>query len=345
MFPCSCSSLQNHDNDNQFCVSNLLPIHLNNIENLKKDLQEKLREKQKKYAKQMKRNPIPKSSTATKNQIDKINDFLSKQTPTPFVLRPKFKNKICIGFHHQPGPGQVQQMKNKIRETIGRDNWQFTDGRATGENHVLHLRQRFGLQVSDEQIAAQFGRHTVEVMKSNYINQKKETNALEAYNLIRETYDAMPFDENAEIDPFISQRKNLQKLKNSNIMIKDKRKSLEILSQVISHPPPHPLHQYQQQPSPLESINQNIQHNSTIEKSSNNKENEEGILTQNFNALKNHSQQSLSQDKISNFNLMGLLFKQQIHYQKEEDEAWERRQKRREENNRAFQKMMLNEFK
>jgi hypothetical protein len=128
-------------------------------------------------------------------------------------------------------------------------------------------------------------------------------------------------------------------------MIKDKRKSLEILSQVISHPPPHPLHQYQQQPSPLEAINQNIQENFTTKNSPNSKENEEGILTQNFNALKNNSQQSLFHDKISHFNLMGLLFKQQIHYQKKEDAAWKRRQKRSEENNRRFQKMMLNQFK
>jgi hypothetical protein len=38
-------------------------------------------------------------------------------------------------------------MKNRIRETINREDFQFMDGRATGENHVMKLKDRFGLKV------------------------------------------------------------------------------------------------------------------------------------------------------------------------------------------------------
>ena len=38
---------------------------------------------------------------------------------------------------------------------------------------------------------------------------------------------------------------------------------------------------------------------------------------------------------------MGLLFKHHLHAQKEEDIEFERRQRRREENNQRFQEMLL----
>ena len=50
-------------------------------------------------------------------------------------------------------------------------------------------------------------------------------------------------------------------------------------------------------------------------------------------------------ENISQFDLMGMLFKHQMHAQKEEDLEWDKRQKRREENNRRFQELMLNNFK
>ena len=112
------------------------------------------------------------------------------------------------------------------------------------------------------------------------------------------------------------------KLKNSNLKIKDKRKSLEILSKVINHPSSSPFMEIQNNthtevicvnPSPFVQIQNNI-HPEDI---STNKENN-GILTQKFNALKKNPQ-SLCPTKISDFNLMGLLFKQQIHFQKQED--------------------------
>ena len=88
----------------------------------------------------------------------------------------------------------------------GKSNWTFMDGRATGENHVMNLKEKFGLQVSTEEIAGQFGRHSKQVIESNYLNKKKSTNAIEAYNVIREIYDTTGFDENEKIDPFIKQK-------------------------------------------------------------------------------------------------------------------------------------------
>ena len=63
------------------------------------------------------------------------------------------------------------------------------------------------------EIAAQFGRHSVDVMKKNYLQTQQKTNALDAFNFIREVYDANPFDEKENFDPFLLQKQNLQILK------------------------------------------------------------------------------------------------------------------------------------
>ena len=116
---------------------------------------------------------------------------------------------------------------------IGRDTFVFGDGRRSGENHVMNLKNKFGMNVSAEQVAGQFGRHTVEVMKENYLQKKKNTEAIEAYNLIRETYDVLEFDENEEVDAFAHQKKVLNSFKANKKFLKDKRPSLELLSQVM----------------------------------------------------------------------------------------------------------------
>jgi len=59
----------------------------------------------------------------------------------------------------------------------------------------------------------------------------------------------------------------------------------------------------------------------------------------------NNFQIQENKTNITNFDVMGLLMKQHIYCQNQEDEAWERRQKRREENNRHFQELILKNFK
>ena len=90
----------------------------------------------------------------------------------------------------------------------------------------IHKKDKFGLQVSKD-IAGQFGRHSVKVMETSYLQKQKNTNAIDAYNLIREAYDLTGFDENQEFDPFNHQRQVLQKIKNQP-PIQQKRQSLEI---------------------------------------------------------------------------------------------------------------------
>ena len=68
-----------------------------------------------------------------------------------------------------------------------------------------------------------------------------------------------------------------------------------------------------------------------------------GPLTQKFTSLQKVA--NTSDNKINNYDVMGFLFKQQMKYQSEQDIAFERREKRKEENQRKFQQMILNNFK
>lgn len=67
-------------------------------------------------------------------------------------------------------------------------------------------------------------------------------------------------------------------------------------------------------------------------------------LTQKFNQVQKQSL-TLRQKNISQFDVMGFLFKQQMKYEQDQDELFERRQKRKTENQRRFQEMILQNFK
>jgi len=166
------------------------------------------------------------------------------------------------------------------------------------------------------------------------------------------TYDAVPFDETCEFDPFLQQKENLQIIKQKDFEIKNKRKCMEILTQVITQPSQIHTSNFQNKTN-LEKENINQQQNSENKEKQQNLENKEntnniGPLTQTFQSLTNstHPTHVISKkENISQFDLMGMLFKHQMHAQKEEDLEWDKRQKRREENNRRFQELMLNNFK
>lgn len=57
----------------------------------------------------MQRNTIPKSSEATKTTINNINNCISEETPTPFILRPKFKKNYVLVFTINLDPGKFSK--------------------------------------------------------------------------------------------------------------------------------------------------------------------------------------------------------------------------------------------
>ena len=54
---------------------------------------------------------------------------------------------------------------------------------------------------------------------------------------------------------------------------------------------------------------------------------------------------SKSQNLLNDFDVMGFIFKQQMKFQTEQDVAFERQQRRKAENQRRFQEMILKNFK
>jgi len=54
---------------------------------------------------------------------------------------------------------------------------------------------------------------------------------------------------------------------------------------------------------------------------------------------------SKSQNLLNDFDVMGFIFKQQMKFQTEQDVAFERQQRRKDENQRRFQEMILKNFK
>ena len=227
----------------------------------------------------------------------------------------------------------------------------------------LHIYKKFlCLKVSEEEVAQQFGRHSVGVMKKSYLNVEQKTNALDAYNFIREVYDTVPFDENEVYDPHMLQKRNLMKIKQlpQNSM---KRKSLEELTQNLIHPPI--LSQLSDHQFPYQTQNSALQfpyqeQNSglhlTQQKSSSDNhpplekhpvhENLPGLLTQKFKSLQNQkASTTICENQINNYDVMGFLYKQQMKFQEDEDIIFERREKRKQENQRRFQEMMIQNFK
>ena len=57
-------------------------------------------------------------------------------------------------------------------------------------------------------------------MERNYLNQKKDTNAIEAYNVIREAYDVSKLNENEKVDPFILQKQIINQMRKHQNQIK-----------------------------------------------------------------------------------------------------------------------------
>ena len=51
------------------------------------------------------------------------------------------------------------------------------------------------------------------------------------------------------------------------------------------------------------------------------------------------------QNEVGHYDLMGFIFKHQMKFESEQDAAFERRQRRKEENQRRFHEMMLKNFK
>ena len=54
---------------------------------------------------------------------------------------------------------------------------------------------------------------------------------------------------------------------------------------------------------------------------------------------------SKSQNLLNDFDVMGFIFKQQMKFQTEQDVAFERQQRRKDENQRRFQEIILKNFK
>ena len=378
--PCSCPSCTDHDKNNTSCIVGLLEVHLRNIEETETNAKKELKKLKSIYQKQINKPKPPKDAVKNKKRIDNIEDFLSERTLSPLFLRPKFhkKTRKCIGFHYSAGPGQVQQMKQTVRKIIGRQAWAFGDGRRAGENHVLQLRDKFAMNVSKEEVAAQFGRHSVKTMEKNYLRKQKSTKAIDAYNLIRETYDLTGFNPNDEVDPFQHQRQVIQKLKNTK-SIKEKRPSLEILSQVfpkematrstlvmksMSDSPPS------YSPSIEEDIllsNKSVHNKENVDiKESLSNSNKNNDMQRNYSSqlslsqrketniqntnlsqfclTQNQSLNQVSKEQNEKFTLMGMLFKHHLKCQDEENEAFERFQRRKQETTARFQEMMLKHF-
>ena len=54
---------------------------------------------------------------------------------------------------------------------------------------------------------------------------------------------------------------------------------------------------------------------------------------------------TICENQINNYDVRGFLYKQQMKFQEDEDIIFERREKRKQENQRRFQEMMIQNFK
>ena len=127
-----------------------------------------------------------------------------------------------------------------------------------------------------------------------------------------------------QVDPVIQQKRNFHIQQKLNVK---KRPSLEDLSQKITAPQfPYisaPPILSISQPPPKDNVNENS-------------------LTQKFNDA---TTSQISKPTVSDFDVMGFIFKQQMKFQTEQDVAFERQQRRKAENQRRFQEMILKNFK
>jgi len=133
------------------------------------------------------------------------------------------------------------------------------------------------VNISREEIASTFGRHSVKVMEKSYLIPEKSTKALDFYNFVREVHDTTGFNENEEISNFSNQKKILAQIKKNKIA---KRPSLELLSQ---NPPvieDFPYRTEINSPLPLE--NTEMQNNEKENKENENCENNLDVLAENI---------------------------------------------------------------
>ena len=361
VFPCNCSSLTNHDDTNDSCMITLFKLQKKKFEKIEmqaKDelikLQQQLKKQkerhEKKEIKQKKQLPVPKAIEKTKNKIEITRDFLDERTHTYLIYRPKFKSLKCVGFHRTFGRTQVKLVKEKITNIIGR-RFVWYDGRATACNIVDKMGKKLGLHVPREAIARSFGRHSKDVMERHYLIPEKETAPIEALNLIREIHDLTGITEKDNPNPFRKQQQILKDLRKNNTL-KNKRNSLEILSQNCQIPP---------SPAPLTSIknlvqNENLEFNQKkttnlsqqIEKQGNQKCDNVVIkdLAISSRCSTGNSQiQPFIELKENKNAFMAFMMKQHSTFQKEQDLFLERQQKSKLENQQRFQTMMMNFFK
>jgi hypothetical protein len=206
----------------------------------------------------------------------------------------------------------------------GREKWTWTDGRATGMNHVHKIGRQLNLGIQPQEIADGFGRHSVDVMEKSYLLPEKSTRAISAYNLIREMGDTMGFDEKNKISNFRQQKKILANVRN-NPSLKRKRSSLEILndSNLANSPPKSTtartisLSQIPQECSPSMQLTQNVT----------NIQNIGTIASGNKNNMK--------------FEILKKLMQQQQQNAEDERIARERFEDRQRKNQQQFNEMLL----
>lgn len=171
---------------------------------------------------------------------------------------------------------------------------------------------------------------------------KKATDAIDAYNLIREAYDATGFDEQQEIDPFQKQRMALKNLQEKHPSVgPKKRSSLEMLQNEMQYipptaalPPPPPVSS-QVSVAPSDVSVSMVENKGTM--------------------LLGSPARGMTKN-----DLLGLLMKQQTLHKREsedafekhqrrqatnQDEAFARHQRRQLENQERFQKMMFEHLK
>ena len=255
-------------------------------------------------------------------------------------------------------------LRDQIRETIGRPDWVYYDGRASACNIVHKVGKRLNLGISDKEIAASFGRHSVEVMQNSYLVPEKSTRPIDALNFIRECHDVTGLNENEEVNHFKRHQMILKNIQNNPELkkdIKEKRNSLEILTQEQFIPTQSqrlqsinlPAPNYQdstpilavrnlneipnQTPNSSKENMQTMAQNSTCEiqsqeiVSSNNENiNQTLILTQNNFQISNKRKQC---------DIIQALFNHQNQFQQQQNMYMERQQKLQFENQLRWQQM------